>query len=38
VRAAHPCFEEYLNNPRELPPEEWLTAVHLPLVAAEKAA
>lgn len=26
-----PCFEEYLNNPRLLPPSEWLTAVHLPL-------
>lgn len=26
-----PCFEEYLNNPRQLPPSEWLTAVHLPL-------
>ena len=36
--ADRPCFEEYLNNPRELPPEEWLTAVHLPLMAAEKAA
>lgn len=27
----HPCFEEYLNNPRELPPSEWLTRVHLPI-------
>jgi AraC family transcriptional regulator len=27
-----PCFEEYLNNPRQLPPSEWLTAVHLPLL------
>ncbi len=27
----HPCFEEYLNNPRELPPSEWLTRVSLPL-------
>ncbi len=26
-----PCFEEYLNDPRELPPTEWLTRVHLPL-------
>ena len=26
-----PCFEEYLNDPRSLPPQEWLTAVHLPL-------
>lgn len=25
------CFEEYLNDPRELPPTEWLTRVHLPL-------
>ena len=27
----HPCFEEYLNNPRELPPSEWLTRVYLPI-------
>lgn len=27
----HPCFEEYLNNPRELPASELLTRVHLPL-------
>lgn len=26
-----PSFEEYLNNPREVPPSEWLTAIHLPL-------
>ncbi len=26
-----PCFEEYLNDPREVPPTEWLTRVHLPL-------
>lgn len=26
-----PCFEEYLNNPRELPPSEWLTQVFMPL-------
>jgi AraC family transcriptional regulator len=26
-----PCFEEYLNDPKSLPPSEWLTAVHLPL-------
>ena len=26
-----PCFEEYLNDPRGLPPQEWLTAVRLPL-------
>jgi AraC family transcriptional regulator len=29
--ADRPLFEEYLNNPRELPPKEWLTAVCLPL-------
>jgi AraC family transcriptional regulator len=29
--ADRPIFEEYLNNPRELPPNEWLTAVCLPL-------
>jgi AraC family transcriptional regulator len=26
-----PPFEEYLNNPRELPPTEWLTRVCIPL-------
>lgn len=26
-----PPFEEYLNNPRELPPSEWLTRVSIPL-------
>ncbi|MGL4240065.1 MAG: AraC family transcriptional regulator [Beijerinckiaceae bacterium] len=26
-----PPFEEYLNNPRELPPSEWLTRVSVPL-------
>jgi AraC family transcriptional regulator len=26
-----PPFEEYLNNPRELPPSEWLTKVCIPL-------
>jgi AraC family transcriptional regulator len=26
-----PPFEEYLNNPRELPPTEWLTRVSIPL-------
>ncbi len=26
-----PCVEEYLNNPRNHPPPEWLTAVRLPL-------
>lgn len=30
-----PCFEEYLNDCRALPPAEWLTAIHLPLKAAE---
>ena len=29
----HPCFEEYLNNPRDLPPSEWLTRISLPLRA-----
>jgi AraC family transcriptional regulator len=29
--ADHPCFEEYLNNPREVPPAQWLTRVCLPL-------
>jgi AraC family transcriptional regulator len=29
----HACFEEYLNNPRELPPSEWLTRISLPLRA-----
>jgi AraC family transcriptional regulator len=28
---AEPCFEEYLNNPRALPPSEWLTRVCMPL-------
>jgi AraC family transcriptional regulator len=26
-----PPFEEYLNNPRELPPSEWLTRISVPL-------
>jgi AraC family transcriptional regulator len=30
--ADRPCFEEYLNNPRTLPPEEWRTDICLPLV------
>lgn len=30
---AFSCFEEYLNNPRTLPPTEWLTRVRLPLAA-----
>jgi AraC family transcriptional regulator len=29
--ADRPCFEEYLNNPRTLPPEQWLTDICLPL-------
>lgn len=29
--ADRPIFEEYLNDPRTLPPKEWLTAVCLPL-------
>jgi AraC family transcriptional regulator len=29
--ADHPCFEEYLNDARELPPSEWLTRIYLPL-------
>jgi AraC family transcriptional regulator len=36
--ADRPCFEEYLNDPRSLPPTEWLTAIYLPLAAAEQAA
>lgn len=36
--ANRPCFEEYLNDPRTLPPAEWLTAIYLPLLAEEKAA
>jgi AraC family transcriptional regulator len=28
-----PCFEEYLNDCRTLPPTEWLTAVHMPLAS-----
>ena len=31
--ADRPCFEEYLNNPRDLPPQEWLTEISLPLAA-----
>lgn len=34
--ADRPCFEEYLNDPRQLPPAEWLTAIYLPLAAAER--
>jgi AraC family transcriptional regulator len=29
--ADRPPFEEYLNNPRECPPSEWLTKVSIPL-------
>lgn len=29
--ANRPCYEEYLNDPRTLPPQEWLTAIYLPL-------
>jgi AraC family transcriptional regulator len=29
--ADRPIFEEYLNNPRTLPPEQWLTDICLPL-------
>lgn len=29
--ADYPCFEEYLNDPRDTPPSELLTRVHLPL-------
>lgn len=29
--ADFPCFEEYLNNPRELPASEWLTRIYLPI-------
>jgi AraC family transcriptional regulator len=31
--ADRPCFEEYLNNPRDLPPKDWLTDIYLPLVS-----
>jgi AraC family transcriptional regulator len=31
--ADRPCFEEYLNDPRSLPPTEWLTRVSMPLAA-----
>lgn len=33
IPADRPVFEEYLNNPRQLPPEEWLTEINLPLIA-----
>ncbi|MBP2232339.1 AraC family transcriptional regulator [Azospirillum agricola] len=31
VPADQPCYEEYLNDPRGLPPEEWLTRICVPL-------
>jgi len=31
--ADHPMMEEYLNDPRRLPPSEWLTDVMMPLKA-----
>lgn len=30
-RADAPCFEEYLNDCRTTPPEEWLTRISVPL-------
>ena len=33
-----PCVEEYLNNPREVPPAELLTRIYLPLIAKAAAA
>lgn len=27
----HPCFEAYLNNPRECPPSRWRTRIYLPI-------
>jgi AraC family transcriptional regulator len=33
--ADHPVMEEYLNDPRSLPPSEWLTDVLLPLKPRE---
>lgn len=30
--ADQPCFEEYLNDPRSVPPEEWLTRICVPLM------
>jgi AraC family transcriptional regulator len=32
--ADHPCFEEYLNDARSVPPSEWLTRIYLPLAVA----
>lgn len=31
--ADQPAFEEYLNNPREVPPAELLTHIYMPLKA-----
>ncbi|AWB65804.1 hypothetical protein C2869_04830 [Saccharobesus litoralis] len=28
-----PVVEEYLNNPRELPPSEWLTRINIPIAS-----
>ncbi|HTH15688.1 MAG TPA: GyrI-like domain-containing protein [Magnetospirillum sp.] len=33
-RGEGPCSEEYLNDCRVLPPEQWLTRIHLPLAGA----
>ncbi|WP_315981699.1 GyrI-like domain-containing protein [Aliamphritea spongicola] len=32
--ADQPCFEEYLNNPREVAPAELLTDIYVPLAPA----
>lgn len=32
--ADQPCFEEYVNNPREVPPAELLTDIYMPLKPA----
>ncbi len=34
--ADRPCFEEYVNNPRRLPPAEWLTDICLSLREKQK--
>lgn len=31
IKAEAPCFEEYLNDCRALPPEQWLTRIYVPL-------
>ncbi|MBI3496232.1 MAG: AraC family transcriptional regulator [Proteobacteria bacterium] len=36
--ADRPCFEEYLNDCRALPPAEWLTAICLPLAERGRSA